>query len=116
MSFSCNLLDENEISDEILLKLYDFFSEKNDYVLLKKAIINGELKYLVSEKISNTKVKTKWLTERELLYRRGPGSIKLIDSLDEIKIRNQKSIHIIKKDEDFVFSNKSCKLKIVYND
>lgn len=116
MSFSCNLLDENEISDEMLLKLYDFFSEEKDYVLLKKAVINGEFKYLVSEKISNTKIKTKWLTKRELLYRRGPSSIKLINDLEQIKIKSQKSIHIIKKDEDFVFSNKNCKLKIAYND
>ena len=83
MSFNCNLLDENEVSDEILLKLYNFFSEEKDYVLLKKAVINGEFKYLVSEKISNTKVKTKWLTKRELLFRRGPSSIELIENLNK---------------------------------
>lgn len=83
MSFNCNLLDENEISDEILLKLYNFFFEEKDYVLLKKAVINGEFKYLVSEKISNTKVKTKWLTKRELLFRRGTSSIELIENLDK---------------------------------
>lgn len=104
MSFGCDMLNKEDVSDEAIKRLCEFAASKDAYILLDEVVENNEQLFLIGERLKTGKMKVRWLTKTEFFYGLGDKCKVLFHANREpYKLNSYKCYHVLKKGEEFVF-------------